>query len=55
MSYMYEFRRCQIGMQGPQLLAEPRHFCKLDVATSIVAFLDLNLHILQVATSNSNN
>ena len=48
-------RGCQIGMQGPQLCAKPRHFCKLDVATSRIAFLDLNLHVLQVATSNSKN
>ena len=48
-------RGCQIGMQGPQLCAEPRHFCKLDVATSRIAFLDLNLHVLQVAPSNSKN
>ncbi len=48
-------RGCQIGMQGPQLCAKPRHFCKLDVATSRMAFLNLNLHVLQVATSNSNN
>ena len=48
-------RGCQIGMQGPQLCAEPHHFCKLDVATSRIAVLDLNLHVLQVATSNSNN
>ena len=48
-------RGCQIGMQGPQLCAKPRHFCKLDVATSRMAFLDLNLHVLQVATPNSNN
>ena len=47
-------RGCQIGMQGPQLCAEPRHFCKSDVATSRMAFLDLNLHVLQLATSNSN-
>ncbi len=46
---------CQIDMQGPQLFAKPHHFCKLDVATSRMAFLDLNLHVLQVATSNSNN
>ena len=31
-------------MQGPKLCAKPRHFCKLDVATSRMAFLDLNLH-----------
>ena len=48
-------RGCQIGMQGPQLYAEPRQFCKLDVATSRIAFLDLNLHVLQVAPSNSKN
>ena len=48
-------RGCQIGMQGPQLCAEPRYFCKLDVATSRIAFLDLNLHVLQVAPSNSKN
>ena len=40
----------------PQLCAKPRHFCKLDVATSIrMAFLDFNLHGLQLATSNSSN
>ena len=43
-------RRCQIGMQGPQLCTKPRHFCRLDVATSRMAFLDLNLHVLQLAT-----
>ena len=48
-------RGCQIGMQGPQLCRKPRHFYKLDMATSRMAFLDLNLHVLQVATSNSNN
>ena len=52
---IYVFRGCQIGMQGLQLFAKPSHFCKLDVATSRMAFLDLNLHVLQVATSNSNN
>ena len=30
---------CKIGMQGPQLCAKPRHFCKLDVATSRMACL----------------
>ena len=45
-------RGCQIGMQGPQLCAKPRHFCKLDVATSRMAFLDINLRVLQVVTSN---
>jgi hypothetical protein len=39
-------RGCQIGMQGSQLCAKPRHFCKLDVATSRMAFLDLNLKLL---------
>ena len=48
-------RGCQIGMQGPQFSAKPRYFCKLDLATSRMAFLDLNLYVLQVATSNSNN
>ena len=48
-------RGCQIGMQGPQLCAEPCHFCKLDVATSRIAFFNLNLHVLQVAPSNSKN
>ena len=48
-------RGCQMGMQGPQLCAKPHHFCKLDKATSRMAFLDLNLQVLQVATSNSNN
>ena len=52
--YMY-IRGCQIGVRGPQLCAKPRHFCKLDVATSRIAFLDLNLHVLQVAPSNSKN
>ena len=52
---IYVFRGCQIGMQGPQLCAKPSNFCKLDVAASRMAFLDLNLHVLQVATSNSNN
>ena len=37
------------------LCAKPGHFCKLDVATSRMAFLDFNLHVLQVAASNSNN
>ena len=48
-------RGCQIGMQGPQLCTEPRHFCKLDVATSRMAFFRPYLHVLQVATSQSNN
>ena len=30
-------------MQGPHLCAEPRHFCKLDVATSRIVFLNLEL------------
>ena len=50
-----QFRGCQIGMQGPQLCAKPRHCCKLDLAISRMAFLDLNLYFLRVATSNSNN
>ena len=54
-SVCMQARGCQIGMQGPQLCTKPRHFCKLDLATSRMAFLDLNLHILQLATSNSNN
>ena len=29
--------------------------CTLDMATSKMAFFDLNLHVLQVATSNSIN
>ena len=37
-------RVCQIGMQGPQLCSKPRHFCKLYVATSRMAILELNLH-----------
>ena len=41
-------RGCQICMQGPQLCPEPCHFCKLDVATSRMAFLDLNLHVPQL-------
>ena len=48
-------RGCQIGMQGPQLWAKHLHFFKLDVATSRIAILDLKLHVLQVAISNSNN
>ena len=48
-------RGCQIGMQGHQLCAKPRHFGKQDVATSRMAFLDLNHHVLQLATSNTNN
>ena len=39
---------CQIGMLRPQ----PRHFCKLGTATFRMTFLDLNLHVLQLATSN---
>ena len=53
-SFGVPIRGCQIGMQGPQLFAEPRHFCKLDVATSRIACLDLNLNVLQVATSSNN-
>ena len=45
-------RGCQIGLQRPQLCADPRHFCKLDVATSRIAFLDmfnkLPLHIQRI-------
>ena len=37
-------------MQGPQLFAEPGHFCKLDVATSRIAFLDLNLNVQKLRT-----
>ena len=48
-------RGCQIGTKGPKLCAKPRHFCKLDVATSRMAFLDLNLHALQLDNSISNN
>ena len=36
---------CQISMQGPQLCKKPHHFFKLDVATSRMAFFDLNLHV----------
>ena len=49
---------CQIGVQGPQLYVKPRHFCKLDVATSRIAFFNLKLHnyyVLQVSTSNLKN
>ena len=52
--YIY-VRGCQICMQGPQLCAKLRHFCKLDVATSRMAFLYLNLHALQLDNSISNN
>ena len=31
----------------------PRYFCSLDVATFKKVFLDLKLHLLQLATSNS--
>ena len=48
-------RGCQIDMQGPQLCAGPRHFYKLDVPSSRIAFLDLKLLVLQLGTSNSNN
>ena len=47
-------RGCQIGIQRPQFCEKPRHFWKLDMATSRMAFLDLNLHCLQLAPSNSN-
>ena len=50
-----QFRGCQIGMQGPQLCVKLHHFCKLDVATSRMTFLDLNLHGLQLAISILNN
>ena len=46
---------CQIGTKGPKLCAKLRHFCKLDVATTRMAFLDLNLHALQLDNSISNN
>ena len=49
-SSIVQFRGCQFGMQGPQLCAKPGHFCILDMATYILAFLDLNLHVLQVTT-----
>ena len=39
-----EFRGCRIGIQGPQLCAKSRHFRKLDVTTSRMAFLDINLN-----------
>ena len=42
-------------MQVPHLFAKPGHFRNLDVATSKKAFLDLQLHVLQLATSNSQN
>ena len=35
-------------MQGPQLFTEPRHFCKLDVATSRIAYLDPNLNVYKL-------
>ena len=48
------FDDCTLG--GVKLAcAKPRHFCKIDVATFRMAFLDINLHVLQLATSNSNN
>ena len=48
-------RRCQIGMQGPHLCAKSRHICNSDVAASKMAFFDLKLHVLELATSNSEN
>ena len=42
-------------MQGPQICAKPHHFCKLDTATSRMVFFNLNLHVLKLAISNSNN
>ena len=36
-------RGCQMSKQGPQLCVKPCHFCKLVVATSRMALLDLNL------------
>ena len=48
-------RGCQIGVQGPHLWAKPRHFCNLDLTTSQQNFLDLRLHVLQLASSNSQN
>ena len=45
----------QNGMQGPQFCAKRRHFCKVNVTTSRMAILDLNLHVLEVATPNSNS
>ena len=50
-----QFRGCQNGMQEPQLCAKPCNFSKLNMATSRMAFLGLNLHVLQAATPNSNN
>ena len=47
-------RGCQISMQGPQLCAGPCHFCKLDVPSSRLAFLDLKLHVLQHGLRTSN-
>ena len=41
-------------MQRPQLCANPRHFCELDVATSRMAFLDLNQGPLKIWTEHSN-
>ena len=48
-------RRCQIGLQGIHLCSKPRLFCNLNVATYKNAFLNLILHVLQLATSNSRN
>ena len=36
---------CQNCMQGPQLCAEPPHFCKSNLATSRMAFLDNIIYI----------
>ena len=48
-----KIRECQIGMQGPKrsLAQSLVIFANyLDMATSRMAFLDLNLHVLQFAT-----
>ena len=52
---LYVYRSVKSACKDSQLCAEPRHFCKLDMTPSRMAFLDLNLYVLEVATSNSNN
>ena len=44
-----------VKMASKRTPAKPRHFCKWNMATSWMAFLNLNLNVLQVATPNSNN
>ena len=51
-SLRWDIRGCQNGMQGPQLFAKPCHFWKLNMATSRMAFLDLNPKLYIPSTLN---